>query len=202
MKTKNLPDCVRPKAPTMDIIRTKIMHDQILVGHLEKVNEEPEFIGQPMGFQHNCHVEIDPSTEFGLRGLPEEWQMYLETSGLTKEQIKMRPKEVLNVLLVSTGNKQALPPKKEVERQMKEVLNFRTEDPSDFYDFEARIGKGGQGLVFEALKKGEKDKIYAVKMMKITDRGVEYKIKKEIAIGFLATSPYVVEFYETFKFKG
>ena len=147
-------------------------------------------------------MEIDANTEWGLKGLPPEWEFYLQTSGLTKEEIKMKPNEILNVLLVQTGNKQALPQKKQVEAQMKEDLDFKDEDPSDSYTFEARIGKGGQGNVYSAFKKNQKDQLFACKVMKVTDRVVEYKIKKEIAIGFLAKSDYVIGFYDMYRFKG
>jgi len=85
---------------------------------------------------------------------------------------------------------------------MKEVLDFKDEDPADNYVFEARIGKGGQGNVFSAYKKNQKDQVFAFKVMKVTDRVVEYKIKKEIAIGFLAKSNYVIAFYDMYRFKG
>lgn len=166
------------------------------------MNEEPLFISKPIATKHNYHVEIDPNSEWGLKGLPPEWEFYLQTSGLTKDEIKMKPKEVLNVLLFTTGNKQALPPKKQVEQQMKEVLDFKDEDPWDHFTFEARIGKGGQGNVYSAYKKNQKDQLFAFKVMKVTDRVVEYKIKKEIAIGFLAKSNYVIGFFDMYRFKG
>lgn len=145
---------------------------------------------------------IDPSCEWGLRGLPPEWEIYLQISGLSKSEIKVRPKEALNVLLVSTGNKKALPPKNSVEQEMRGVLDFKENDPADDYHFEARIGKGGQGLVYLAWKKENKEQLYAVKLMEASDKVVEYKIKKEIALGILAKSNYVINFYEMYRFMG
>jgi len=38
--------------------------------------------------------------------------------------------------------------------------------------------------------------------MRVKDKNSEYKIKKEIAIGILAKSDYVINFYDMYKFKG
>lgn len=152
---------------------------------------------------HNFHVEIDKNAEYGLKGLPLEWKIYLEASGLTKKEIQDKPQEMLNVLLVTTGQREAQPPpKKEVETQMRKVLEFKTNDPSEDLHFDSKVGKGGQGMVFLAWKKDKKDEVYAVKLMRVKDKNSEYKIKKEIAIGILAKSDYVINFYDMYKFKG
>lgn len=118
--------------------------------------------------------------------------------------MKDNPEELLNILLISTGQKKPIaqpPPKTVVEKDMREVLDFKTNDPSEDFVFEARVGKGGQGTVFLGWKKDNKNEKYAMKLMKVKDRSAEYKIKKEIAIGILAKSQYVINFYEMYKFK-
>lgn len=85
---------------------------------------------------------------------------------------------------------------------MRKVLEFKTNDPSEDLHFDSKVGKGGQGMVFLAWKKDKKDEVYAVKLMRVKDKNSEYKIKKEIAIGILAKSDYVINFYDMYKFKG
>ena len=40
-----------------------------------------------MKVEHLLHVEIDENEKFGLKGLPQNWIILLEESGLTKSEI-------------------------------------------------------------------------------------------------------------------
>ena len=156
----------------------------------------------PEAVTHQLHIEIDKTSEYGLKGIPPEWMIYLENSGLTKKEIRDKPEEALNVMLVSTGRKTPKPPmKKEFDEEVRKIIEFKTNDPSEDLHFDSKIGKGGQGMVFLAWRKDKKDELYAVKLMKVKDRSAEHKIKKEIAMGILSQSDVVINFYDMYKFK-
>lgn len=79
--------------------------------------------------------------------LTNENYISLSRSGITKQEMRAKPQEILNVLLTSTGRKKALPQKKETEQKI-HVLDFKYSDPSDDFVLDAKVGKGGQSLVF------------------------------------------------------
>jgi len=40
---------------------------------LELVNYVPPVISRPKNFKHVIHIEPDPKSPYGLKGLPDEW---------------------------------------------------------------------------------------------------------------------------------
>ena len=174
----------------------------MLSNSVDWINSAPEYIGMPEAVVHKFHIEVDKGSEYGLKGLPLEWRMYLEASGLTKQEIQDKPEEVLNVLLVSSGQRQAKPPlKKDFEDEMRKIIDFKKNDPSEDLHFDSKIGKGGQGMVFLVWRKGNTNEKYAVKLMKVKDKSSEDKIRKEIAMGILSLSDVIINFYDMYKFK-
>lgn len=53
-------------------------------------------VGSPFNVQHNIHVDFNSVT--GFEGLPQEWEVLLKTSGITKDQVLDKPEAVLDVL--------------------------------------------------------------------------------------------------------
>eukprot|EP01118_Nematostelium_gracile_P016092 TRINITY_DN6586_c0_g1_i1.p1 TRINITY_DN6586_c0_g1~~TRINITY_DN6586_c0_g1_i1.p1 ORF type:complete len:742 (-),score=243.03 TRINITY_DN6586_c0_g1_i1:39-2264(-) len=53
-------------------------------------------IGSPFNVQHNIHVDFNTVT--GFEGLPQEWEVLLKSSGITKNQVMASPAEVIEVL--------------------------------------------------------------------------------------------------------
>jgi len=53
-------------------------------------------VGSPFNVQHNIHVDFNSVT--GFEGLPQEWEVLLKTSGITKDQVLDKPDAVLDVL--------------------------------------------------------------------------------------------------------
>lgn len=55
-------------------------------------------VSAPFDLKHNIHVQVDPSSHTGFKGLPPQWDAMLSASGITKEQVASHPQEVLDVL--------------------------------------------------------------------------------------------------------
>ena len=55
-----------------------------------------ECVSEPFNVQHNIHVDF--STETGFRGLPPEWDAMLKSSGITRDEVRENPDDVLKVL--------------------------------------------------------------------------------------------------------
>ncbi|EGG21282.1 hypothetical protein DFA_01163 [Cavenderia fasciculata] len=63
--------------------------------------KEPE-VGVPFNVKHNVHVDYNSIT--GFEGLPKEWEVVLQSSGITKEDVVEQPQAVLDVLDFHLGN--------------------------------------------------------------------------------------------------
>eukprot|EP01133_Synstelium_polycarpum_P005634 gene5634-6503_t len=57
--------------------------------------KEPE-VGVPFNVKHNVHVDYNSIT--GFEGLPKEWEVVLQSSGITKDDVVESPQAVLDVL--------------------------------------------------------------------------------------------------------
>jgi len=61
-----------------------------------KRKESAPVVGSPFNVQHNIHVDFNSVT--GFVGLPDEWNVLLKTSGITKDEVVANPDLVLNVM--------------------------------------------------------------------------------------------------------
>jgi hypothetical protein len=55
-------------------------------------------ISAPFNVQHNIHVQVDPASNTGFKGLPPEWDAMLSASGISKAEISAHPQAVLDIL--------------------------------------------------------------------------------------------------------
>lgn len=62
-------------------------------------------ISSPVDFEHTVHVGFDPSTG-KFTGMPEEWMMLLDKSGISAREQKNNPEAVIDVLKFYTGQSQ------------------------------------------------------------------------------------------------
>eukprot|EP01132_Coremiostelium_polycephalum_P005425 gene5425-6767_t len=67
-------------------------------------------VGSPFNVKHNIHVDYNSVT--GFEGLPKEWEVILQTSGISKDDVVEHSDVVLDVLDFHMGysNNQKLPP--------------------------------------------------------------------------------------------
>eukprot|EP00003_Mantamonas_plastica_P022402 TRINITY_DN379_c0_g1_i4.p2 TRINITY_DN379_c0_g1~~TRINITY_DN379_c0_g1_i4.p2 ORF type:complete len:221 (-),score=96.50 TRINITY_DN379_c0_g1_i4:586-1194(-) len=53
-------------------------------------------IGTPYDFKHNVHVTFDTSGNF--QGLPQQWEVLLSSSGISKDEQKQNPQAIIDVM--------------------------------------------------------------------------------------------------------
>jgi len=110
---------------------------------------------EPDGFHHKVHVTYD-AAHGKFNGLPPEWEALLKSSGISQEEQKSNPKEVIRVLdfqsrLESALYKEVPMPKSEIPPSLEELVS--NEDPFNRYSDLIKIGEGAFGDVWQALDK-------------------------------------------------
>lgn len=61
VRTKNFYKEIRPVSDLPDSI-------------LQLINSQPIAVSKPTNFQHVMHLQVDLNSEFGIKGLPDEWR--------------------------------------------------------------------------------------------------------------------------------
>ncbi|GBG25018.1 Protein kinase, putative [Hondaea fermentalgiana] len=159
----------------------------------QSTTDGPKEIGTPFNFQKHDHVEVDPQSETGFKGLPTEWEDVLKTSGITKDDVQENPEVVLDVLRFHfQGPKPQLPSKSVLKALMMEKWEIKTMDPNKMFRKEKKLGEGAGGVVYKVtdLRTGE------IKAVKIAPMDELVYIKQEIAIHAMAEHANVVQYGE------
>jgi serine/threonine-protein kinase CLA4 len=81
-------------------ITCEVRNDDEIYDWIDKIYERCPGMGgvsNPTNFSHRIHVGFDPQTG-GFVGLPQEWEKLLTASAITKEDYKMNPQAVIEVL--------------------------------------------------------------------------------------------------------
>ena len=86
VKTSNLPEWVQITE----------LPDEII----DLINYNPPKIeNKPVDVRHEIHIEIDEKSPYGLRGLPEEWINRFYKNGLTENEVKQNPQNMLGIIM-------------------------------------------------------------------------------------------------------
>ncbi|KAK8791560.1 hypothetical protein WA588_001565 [Blastocystis sp. NMH] len=131
----------------------------------------PVEVSKPKNFQNMNHVEIDPNSELGLRGLPEQWKVLLKSSNISKD-MAMKNKEAL-VDCFTYMEEQA--------KQIcaKEASFIREEDPLKVYvNINKRLGEGASGTVYKGTDAKTKERI----ALKVAPASDIKNLKNELAL--------------------
>ncbi|KAJ1473287.1 P21-Rho-binding domain-containing protein [Baffinella frigidus] len=162
----------------------------------KKETEAPDLaISRPTGFRHVTHVTVDPDSDVGFTGLPDEWLALLKGSGISKEETMQNPQVVLDVLeFQAGGGRRPAPPRKADFREArKSAVEFRLQDPNlDLRDLTI-VGQGSSGAVYLGVER-ETGRQVAVKRFatwKTTDIAA---LENEIAMMNLSRHPNVVDY--------
>lgn len=176
--------------------------------HFQAASKKEEKITQPKFVKHALHVEYDPLGGL-FKGLPIEWENWLKTSGITEQQVKGAPKEMLKVLAfqnrwtmtqqsadvmpVRSTTVQSIPFPTQVSYDFNALIALsEPEDPLDVFSDFKKIGKGSFGEVYLATDARTSNRV-AIKKMTVTPRNTRY-IVQEVMIQKESHHPNIVDF--------
>jgi hypothetical protein len=86
------------------MVRTKHFYREIRPAEdlpeeiLQLINSQPIAVSKPMNFQHVMHLQVDLNSEFGIKGLPEEWKKLFDKGGIKPEDIKENPAAMIQII--------------------------------------------------------------------------------------------------------
>eukprot|EP01126_Amoeba_proteus_P061881 TRINITY_DN834_c0_g2_i13.p1 TRINITY_DN834_c0_g2~~TRINITY_DN834_c0_g2_i13.p1 ORF type:complete len:470 (-),score=80.59 TRINITY_DN834_c0_g2_i13:155-1564(-) len=156
----------------------------------------------PFNLHHAVHV--DYSSENGIVGLPEEWERWLKTSAISKEEVVQNSEVVMKALEImdkmthpdqEVANKTyELPTAASLNVSLKDIVNegIVTQLYADFN----KIGEGAAGEVFLATSIKTKEKV-AIKQMPINSDNMKLLIT-EISIMKTSKHNNIVQFFDAF----
>ncbi|CAD8195863.1 unnamed protein product [Paramecium octaurelia] len=183
VETKNLPSSVQPS--------------ELPEAILDLINEP--IMSAPFNLQHKIHIEIDPTAQLGLKGLPPEWIEKLQKADLQKADIEQNPQVMIQIIAnyedgVYRQTKLTLPTNDEFIQQVMEI-KFIEQDPSILYKFTEQLGKGAMCKVYKAIHRNTSDEV-AVRVMKIGND--MQRIKVEIALMKMCANQNIVKYYDSY----
>jgi len=179
---------------------------------VEEDEDDDMEIGVPFGVDHPIHVDF--STEFGFRGLPQDWEALMKSGGLTKEDVQKDSDAVLKVLEFQSNlmNQQETKAKETKEEStspqpptalpddkpltLDDVIS--KENPKDLYKNREKIGEGAAGEVYSALHR-DKGILIAIKQMNLTAQQKNMKLLlTEIDIMRNSNHKNIVQYYDSY----
>lgn len=159
-----------------------------------------ECVSEPFNVQHNIHVDF--STETGFRGLPAEWDAMLKSSGITRDDVRDNPDDVLKVLEFHFQDKPqtaAAPAPAPVALPDESPLTLdqlvSKDDPNTIYSDMKKIGEGAAGEVFLAHDRAGRK--VAVKKMQLNGESLKLLIT-EISIMKTSSHPNIVNYFDSY----
>ena len=108
-------------------------------------------VSAPFDVQHNVHVDFDSDT--GFKGLPEDWEAMLKSSGITRDEVLENHEEVLNLLEFQDNFQnqkdlsqlKSLPLPEDCELKLEDMIT--PGDPASFFTDMVKIGEGYDSLL-------------------------------------------------------
>eukprot|EP01127_Copromyxa_protea_P005374 TRINITY_DN15312_c0_g1_i1.p1 TRINITY_DN15312_c0_g1~~TRINITY_DN15312_c0_g1_i1.p1 ORF type:complete len:484 (+),score=103.94 TRINITY_DN15312_c0_g1_i1:376-1827(+) len=155
----------------------------------------------PFNVGHTIHVDF--TSETGFVGLPQEWELMLQTAQITKEDVVKNSDAVLAALetMDRVNNEKDLPPpsntlpsQASLNVSLKDIVNPGCATKL-YVDFN-KIGEGAAGEVFLATSTKTGQKV-AVKQMPINNENMKLLIT-EISIMKSSLHTNIVQYYDAF----
>lgn len=156
-------------------------------------------VSAPIKVKHVHHIEFDAETK-DFKGVPAEWRDLLSASGITEQELRQNPNEVMRVLdfeskRLSTGEITLVHrplPNEDVAPNLDALITKL--DPTTIYTREKKIGQGAFGEVFMATDSRSERRV-AIKKMTMTPKNKKHLIT-EIHIQKSSSHPNIVEFLD------
>eukprot|EP00761_Pharyngomonas_kirbyi_P003036 gb/GECH01003040.1/.p1 GENE.gb/GECH01003040.1/~~gb/GECH01003040.1/.p1 ORF type:complete len:497 (+),score=119.01 gb/GECH01003040.1/:1-1491(+) len=180
----------------------------------------------PQNFRHNVHVEFDQN-QGKFKGLPPEWEAMLQSSGISKEEIKENKDDVLSILQFASSyddmkvgkvkeNREQAEKEKQENGDQKEITESQT-DPVSYKKKSIRLGDENEDpcKIFKKIKKideGSSGSVYlgvhipsqrkcAIKIIPIrSDTNLEY-LENEIRFMNKNYHDNIIDFLGTYRRK-
>eukprot|EP01102_Stenamoeba_stenopodia_P008981 TRINITY_DN2631_c0_g1_i1.p1 TRINITY_DN2631_c0_g1~~TRINITY_DN2631_c0_g1_i1.p1 ORF type:complete len:494 (+),score=101.39 TRINITY_DN2631_c0_g1_i1:284-1765(+) len=160
--------------------------------------KEANSVSAPIKVKHVHHIEFDNETK-DFKGVPAEWQELLNASGITKEEMRANPDEVMRVLDFESKRLseertlvQRPLPNEDLVPSLESLLS--KEDPATIYVKEKKIGQGAFGEVYMAVDSRNEQRV-AIKKMTMTPKNKKHLIT-EIHIQKSSHHPNIVQFLD------
>lgn len=152
--------------------------------------------GEHSSYLESKGVQVDVSSQYGLKGLNPRYQALLEISGITRQETLKNPSDVVALLEFHMEGPMKIQSKQAVEEELGEATELKNEDPSKHYKLMKKLGEGGVGAVFSAvdLRTGKK---CAVKRTDVSEREM---VEKEAQLQALSKHPNILQYLETYAF--
>ena len=162
---------------------------------IESAPEVPLAISRPTGFTHEVHVEFD-ADKGEFVGLPPEYEIMLQSSGISKAEQRQDPQAVLGVLeVVSQGAKG---PRNKPSRGSKNLAELlQREDPTTIFQELVKLDEGSSGAVYRGVDVRSGHTV-AVKIIHIRPDTKLESLENEIAILQSCVHQNIVEFLGAF----
>lgn len=163
-------------------------------------------VSLPFNISHDVHVDFDQET--GFKGLPTDWKVALDTSGIPHNDVKANPKAVLDALKLvdklNKGEPANQPPTSPTPVPLCDDVPLSLDqlvckdDPRGRFATSAQdlIGAGGAAEVFLAVDTWSNQKV-AVKKMKLNTSNIK-DITTEISIMKTSTHPNIVSYIDSY----
>jgi len=158
-----------------------------------------ECVSEPFNVQHNIHVDF--CSETGFSGLPPEWEAMLKSSGITRDEVRQNPDDVLKVLEFQSNFQENKPSDSPTPGPLPEENSLTLdqlvskEDPLQIYGDMKKVGEGAAGEVFLATSTDGSP--VAVKKMQLNGESLKLLIT-EISIMKTSHHDNIVDYVESY----
>eukprot|EP01017_Pseudomicrothorax_dubius_P002662 TRINITY_DN1017_c0_g2_i2.p1 TRINITY_DN1017_c0_g2~~TRINITY_DN1017_c0_g2_i2.p1 ORF type:complete len:386 (-),score=84.27 TRINITY_DN1017_c0_g2_i2:134-1291(-) len=159
-------------------------------------------ISKPSQVKHEIHISFDPESEWGFKGLPDDWIKILKSYNISKGELIKNHQVLIDLLKIyeALNFKQKRPTTQDFEKFVEERTCLQEMDPMEKYQIKEILGHGATSTVFLCENKDTKEK-FAMKVVKLDKPERELKIRQEVAFMLLGRNKNVIGFQEAFKFK-
>eukprot|EP00003_Mantamonas_plastica_P022399 TRINITY_DN379_c0_g1_i1.p1 TRINITY_DN379_c0_g1~~TRINITY_DN379_c0_g1_i1.p1 ORF type:complete len:432 (-),score=165.13 TRINITY_DN379_c0_g1_i1:237-1478(-) len=160
-------------------------------------------IGTPYDFKHNVHVTFDTSGNF--QGLPQQWEVLLSSSGISKDEQKQNPQAIIDVMTAydkmqehNNAMEYAEYPELPDTQDNEELENLvDPEDPHKIFTDYKKVGEGASGSVYLATHIPTNSPV-ALKKIDMTNEQNMKLVVAEISHMKKNKHPNIVNFYGSY----
>eukprot|EP00292_Cryptomonas_paramecium_P004780 CAMPEP_0113690114 /NCGR_PEP_ID=MMETSP0038_2-20120614/17584_1 /TAXON_ID=2898 /ORGANISM="Cryptomonas paramecium" /LENGTH=500 /DNA_ID=CAMNT_0000611349 /DNA_START=112 /DNA_END=1610 /DNA_ORIENTATION=+ /assembly_acc=CAM_ASM_000170 len=160
-------------------------------------------ISNPFNVQHRVHVQVDPTSSSGFRGLPPGWEQLLRQANIPRQEAIDNAPVIIDVLRFHAEQncEPRLPTQQQASMEARMAVQFLNEDPNTRYKLSAKaIGQGGMGTIYLAEDR-RGGRLLAVKKLPLSKTTDLPALQNEIAMMRTSRHANVTEYIESYMFE-